>query len=96
MCLSLSGVAPMIIWVDCPAGAKRGAWRYLASSPRLSRMPSRIWAMGARMAPFSLSGHRRLRLSSLGSSMLTLSRSASSPSRRVRRGSAPGMALAWM
>ena len=36
MCLSLSGVAPIIIWVDCPAGAKRGAWRNRASSPRLA------------------------------------------------------------
>ena len=39
-----------------------------------------IWAMGAKMAPLVLSGHRRFRDCSEGSSMLTLKRSANSPS----------------
>lgn len=86
----------MIIWVDWPAGANRGACLYFTSSPLAWVMPSRIWAMGARMAFFSLSGHSFCKLVSLGSSMLTDKRSASIPSRRVRAGSAPGMALAWI
>ena len=49
--------------------------------------------MGARMAAWLLSGASRARLLALGSSMLTLSRSASRPSCWVRRGSAPGNGL---
>ena len=59
-------------------------------------MESRIWAMGERMAVLALSGAKRARLCSEGSSMFTLSRSESRPSRWVSRGSAPGMAFAWI
>ena len=48
---------------------------------------------GGQDAGRPLSGASRARLLALGSSMLTLSRSASRPSCWVRRGSAPGMAF---
>ena len=86
----------MIIWVDWPAGANRGAPRYCLSSWLERATPSRICRMGDRMASLFLSGASRARLCSEGSSMLTESRSASRPSRQVSSGSAPGMALAWM
>lgn len=54
MCRSLSGVAPMIIWVDCPAGAKRGVWRYSFNSCLDREMPSRICFIGAKRASFFL------------------------------------------
>ena len=62
MCRSLSGVAPMIIWVDCPAGAKRGVWRYSFNSCLDREMPSRICFIGAKRASFFLSGAKRAKL----------------------------------
>ena len=59
-------------------------------------MPVWMSPIGRRMSAFDLSGASRPRLCWLGSSMLTLIRSASSPSRAISRSSAPGIALAWM
>ena len=50
MCRSVSAVAPMIIWVLCPAGAKRGAWRYFTSSSLFSRRVLVIRPMGRKIA----------------------------------------------
>ena len=60
MCRSLSGVAPTISWVLCPAGANAGAWRYFASSCLALAGRSRICAMGRRMACFALVRGQRL------------------------------------
>ena len=93
---SLSGVAPTIICVDCPPGTKRGALRYRTRSCAFSRMPSRMRVIGARILSFVFCGARRVRLSFEGSSILTLMRSASSPSARISASSAPGIAFTWM
>ena len=86
----------MIIWVLCPAGAKRGAWRYFTSSSLFSWRVLVMSPMGRKMDFLVLLGARVVSPRSEGSSMLTLSRSASIPSRVTSSGDVPGMALAWI
>ena len=62
----------------------------------LSAAFSAICRIGRRIDSLPLSGAKRRRLASLGSSMLTERRSASKPSRAIKAGSAPGIALAWI
>jgi len=86
MARSLEPSAPTIIWVLCPAGAKRGARcgfggasgserGFRVASP-LSSCAERICAIVRLMAPASFSGAKRVRDSAVGSSILTLKRSA--------------------
>ena len=69
---------------------------YTYDTPLLWVLRAAICPMGRKMAVRFLSGASFVRLASLGSSMLTESRSASSPRRSTNCGSAPGMVLAWM
>ena len=97
---SVSGVAPMIIWVLCPAGAK--GWRAPVDAPvsfLLWALCTAICPMGRRMAVFFLvRGQLPFRLASLGSSILTERRSASRPmllhQQRVRAGDGLGVDVA--
>ena len=106
---SLSGVAPMIICVLCPAGTNARSfflgrtWVMYVVSLRMrarvslsSAMFSLIWRMGARMCCLLLSGASSARLFCEGSSMFTLMRSARCPSWSMSAGEVPGTAFAWM
>ncbi|OPZ58559.1 MAG: hypothetical protein BWY88_01001 [Synergistetes bacterium ADurb.Bin520] len=83
-------------WVLCPAGTKRGARGDRARSSSASRMCSARNPMGPKIPSRVLAGARRRSPASVGSSMLTLMRSARRPRRDTSSGEAPGMALAWM
>ena len=90
------GVAPTIICVLWPAGAKRGAaglsfWAAMASSRR-----SRICAIVVSIVSRFFSGASWSRSPWVGSSMLALRRSAYRPAAAISSSEAPGTAFRWM
>ena len=73
-----------------------GAWRYFTSSSLFSCRVLVMSPIGRKMALRVLLGAKVFRPLSDGSSILTLSLSASRPNCVTSSGDVPGMALAWM
>jgi hypothetical protein len=84
-------VAPTIIWVLCPAGAKAGALRLSRRATFASSIRSLMPAMAARVRSRFFSGASSASEATVGSSMLMLIRSAQRPASSIKAGDASGI-----